>query len=373
MTDTFYERLDVDAGADQDEIAAAYREQVKEHHPDVSDAPDATERFTHISEAYDVLSDPVERRRYDRLGHESYRELSGAPTDRSDRGDAHRDTSGGQRRRDADTTSSAGGGPRTGHRTGTQRESQSSQRRTARGQSNRRDGTRRERQRRRQTRGTTRPAGFWAAIAATDVGRRVRNSPVGPLLERLAQADWNRSRRTATAVRRNPAVVAVTRVVRRGRAVVSWIGSGFLDPISRAAGEYDAPLWLGVLRSFGSGRILERENAVLLGGAAMYAYPFLLWSLLPALEALASGVALGPIQLLLFTTLLVGSVLLSGFPNVGLLFFSSWGVVLPIILWRSDQHAVASALGAVVLVVCWLPFLHSVVVLELIRRERGFI
>ena len=72
MTETFYDVLGVDADATTAEIEAAYREQLKQTHPDVSDDEDAGERTQSLIEARDVLTDDDERARYDRLGHESY-------------------------------------------------------------------------------------------------------------------------------------------------------------------------------------------------------------------------------------------------------------------------------------------------------------
>jgi curved DNA-binding protein CbpA len=82
---TFYDVLGVDADADRETIQRAYRERVKEFHPDVSDHPNARERFKRITRAKTVLTDRRERKRYDRLGHEAYleRERSGQ-TDRED-------------------------------------------------------------------------------------------------------------------------------------------------------------------------------------------------------------------------------------------------------------------------------------------------
>ena len=48
-------------------IKQAYRKLAKQYHPDVNDSPDAAERFREITEAYDTLTDPDRRRRYDRL------------------------------------------------------------------------------------------------------------------------------------------------------------------------------------------------------------------------------------------------------------------------------------------------------------------
>jgi curved DNA-binding protein len=64
----FYEILGVSRTATQDEIQRAYRKLARANHPDVNKDPGAEERFKEISEAYDVLSDPETRRRYDAFG-----------------------------------------------------------------------------------------------------------------------------------------------------------------------------------------------------------------------------------------------------------------------------------------------------------------
>jgi curved DNA-binding protein len=58
----------VGRSASQDEIQHAYRKLARQYHPDVNKDPSAEERFKEISEAYDVLSDPDQRRRYDAFG-----------------------------------------------------------------------------------------------------------------------------------------------------------------------------------------------------------------------------------------------------------------------------------------------------------------
>jgi curved DNA-binding protein len=64
----FYEILGVARSASQDEIQRAYRKLARKYHPDVNKDPEAEERFKEISEAYDVLSDPDTRKRYDAFG-----------------------------------------------------------------------------------------------------------------------------------------------------------------------------------------------------------------------------------------------------------------------------------------------------------------
>jgi curved DNA-binding protein len=64
----FYEILGVAPNASQDEIQRAYRKLARTYHPDVNSDPVAEERFKEAAEAYNVLSDPAMRRRYDAFG-----------------------------------------------------------------------------------------------------------------------------------------------------------------------------------------------------------------------------------------------------------------------------------------------------------------
>ena len=66
----FYEVLGVARSATPEEIRRAYRKLARTYHPDVNHDPGAEERFKEVSEAYDVLSDPETRRRYDSFGHD---------------------------------------------------------------------------------------------------------------------------------------------------------------------------------------------------------------------------------------------------------------------------------------------------------------
>ena len=68
----YYEVLGVDRGANPDQIKQAFRRLAMKYHPDrhATNKKEAEEKFKEISEAYEVLSDPGKRSRYDQHGHE---------------------------------------------------------------------------------------------------------------------------------------------------------------------------------------------------------------------------------------------------------------------------------------------------------------
>jgi curved DNA-binding protein len=74
----YYEALGVSRTADADELQEAYRRLARRYHPDVNKDPGAEERFKEVNEAYQVLSDPDTRARYDRFGPDFRRIPEGA-------------------------------------------------------------------------------------------------------------------------------------------------------------------------------------------------------------------------------------------------------------------------------------------------------
>lgn len=75
----YYEVLGVSRDASENNLKSAFRNLARKYHPDVSDAPDAEEKFKEINEAYGVLSDSDKRAAYDRFGHQGVRGPSGGP------------------------------------------------------------------------------------------------------------------------------------------------------------------------------------------------------------------------------------------------------------------------------------------------------
>jgi molecular chaperone DnaJ len=76
----YYEVLGVRRDAGEGEIKKAFRRLARELHPDVSEAPDAEERFREAVEAYEVLSKSETRQLYDRFGHAGLRSGGFRPT-----------------------------------------------------------------------------------------------------------------------------------------------------------------------------------------------------------------------------------------------------------------------------------------------------
>ncbi|MFH2059465.1 MAG: J domain-containing protein [Pseudomonadota bacterium] len=80
----YYKTLDVDRKADNREIKKAYRKLARKCHPDVNQNDSAAaQKFSDLNEAYEVLSDPEKREKYDQLGSQwqSHQRNDGRPED----------------------------------------------------------------------------------------------------------------------------------------------------------------------------------------------------------------------------------------------------------------------------------------------------
>jgi curved DNA-binding protein len=80
----YYQTLGVNRDATGEEIKKAFRKLARKHHPDVNpNDPQAEERFKDVNEAYQVLSDPEKRQKYDQFGSQwkQYQSSGGQPED----------------------------------------------------------------------------------------------------------------------------------------------------------------------------------------------------------------------------------------------------------------------------------------------------
>jgi curved DNA-binding protein len=112
MARDFYEVLGLSRDADQSEIQRAYRKLARTLHPDVNKDPGAEERFKGLSEAYDVLSDPDQRKRYDAFGEDFRRVGADVDPDAYRRSRAYAGAGAGGER----SSGWGGGGPSGGFR-----------------------------------------------------------------------------------------------------------------------------------------------------------------------------------------------------------------------------------------------------------------
>ncbi len=68
MPGDYYDILGVDRNASKEDLKQAYRRLARKYHPDVNKEPGAEEQFKEINRAYEVLSEPETRSRYDQFG-----------------------------------------------------------------------------------------------------------------------------------------------------------------------------------------------------------------------------------------------------------------------------------------------------------------
>ncbi|QIO22997.1 J domain-containing protein [Haloarcula sp. JP-L23] len=307
MTETFYDVLGVPTDATTDEIEAAYRERLKETHPDVSDADDAREVTQALVEARDVLVDEAARERYDRLGHEAYvrHESSVAESDvaAAARRAGYAESEGGQTESsDASSTASDAGDPRQRARERAERERRASER--VRADREERTGTKRGDDGR-TARADSDPTGGWSADT---------DAPGGYAGAGETSA-WTAT--SSYAVREN------------------------VQPGPR----YE--------------RLVPTGRELTLLGLTFALYPVLLFSALVPAFPLFVNLVLG-----VCLVLVVGY--LQSVPNVAILVFGIWSLLTPLVLlWVNVSFF--SLLGVVALCGTWLPFGFSILTYSVLR------
>lgn len=309
---TYYDVLDVPTDAAADEIRDAYRERLKEAHPDLSDDDDASERTRRIVRARDVLTDEAERERYDRVGHAEYVGDGESDVDAADVSDA---AAAARRAGWADTGSSG--------ETASEGEEWS-----------RTDGRRRARDRRRRERAA---------------GERVANDASGSATSERGATDAASTEGGGSA-----GAAAATTAAGVGAGTAS--GSGSAWAWNRRDG-------FSVRREHDSGRRRRRpvptRASLTLGATTFVLYPLLLFSaLFPPFPLLVNAVV-G-----LCTILVVGY--LQSRPGVGVFVFGSWSLLIPA-AFVSLGVPLTGLVGIAALSGTWLPFGLSTVTLLLVR------
>jgi len=337
MTETFYDRLGVAPDATTEEIETAYRAAIKEVHPDVSDAADASERTKRLNRAKRVLTDEEERARYDRVGHAAYTDDGPSPS--TPDGSATTDRSGDERT-DPSTSGRRSSGRRSRHRS----------RRRARSS---------DRERRRRD-----------ARNATDDGRgangddeRVSGGTGGPS-ETNASAGASGATRSRTDSRGpswQSGSVGQSRSARRQAAAsgpdgpnVDWSWNSWNPREAWAVRQGEATRGLHPARLFPTGQSL------VLVVSTIFCYPFFVGSVLFPPFPLVARLTV------LLCTLFMFAYLLS-IPEVAILVYGFWSVVgtLGLLLWPGVS--LLSLLGVVVVTATWVPLGLSVLTFEILR------
>jgi molecular chaperone DnaJ len=312
MTETFYEVLGVSTDASTAAIEAAYRERLKETHPDVSDAADAGEATQRLIEARDVLTDEDERARYDRLGHDAYiaGESDAADDDGGDAAEAPRH---------AGYDGSASAGDRT---------EASADRSTAR--TNARERARRERAARDRV---TEDRRSTAATASNDDQSADATGETATASE--ADSTWH-SGATATS----------------GFSDNSGSGATWSSSSAYSVRQTDTP-------SRGSLLEMPTGRGLTLFAITFALYPVMLFSaLLPAFPLwvnLTIGVC---------TLFMIGY--LQSEPTIAIMVFGSWSLTTTVLLVTLNISAF-SLIGALALSGTWLPFGLSLLTASVLR------
>jgi len=316
MTESFYDVLGVAEDATTDEIETAYRERLKETHPDVSDDDDAGQATKTLIEARDVLVDEDERARYDRLGHDAF--VGDGPSVA---------TEASERDRESDTRASdsgAGGGA-------SQSRSRREQRASQRVRQERRRAREARQKRRQQAQQNSAESDATASADATDAGT---------------------DRTTSTGNRQ---------AADRDRAAASTTGrpGAATDSTSATASGNTYSVREDVATSTSHGPLLPQGEQLTLLAIFFALYPVLLFSaLLPAFPSFVN-VVLGACTLMTI-------IYLQSMPRVSLLVFGGWSG-LSVVGLGVFGVGYLSAFGLVVLAATVLPFGFSVLTAAALR------
>lgn len=273
MEKSYYDLLGVSEDASTSDIERAYREKLKETHPDVSDEDDASERTKGLIEAKETLTDPDERDRYDRLGHENYVSVESATAT-----DATSDST-----TDSGPSSTTGtGGSSTAGNVGTDQDGSdwtASSAGSTSGTSTSSSGTN---------------GGSWAKANGSGGQASTKGTTTG--------AAWNT--RAQTTSQKDSSEAGTDRAWNRQRAYQVERGDDALR----------------------FGRVLSSQRALVLLGSTFVVYPVLLFGALDETFPL-------PVNLTVAMCVVLVVAFLQTFPEVGIVMFGAWTLLLPIMLF----------------------------------------
>ncbi|MFC6755434.1 MULTISPECIES: J domain-containing protein [Haloarcula] len=310
MTETFYDVLGVAEDATTDEIESAYRERLKETHPDVSDDEDAGQATKRLIEARDVLVDEDERARYDRLGHDAY-VGDGAPAER----DATAETSG----HDTDSDAGSNGTGTSASQSRARREQRASER------------VRRERRRAREARQRRRDAAREERTGTDDTDTSTASTSTSA---------------TGTARNRETTPTGGPRAAATDTTSATATGSTYSVRENVATPTSHGPL-------------LPRGRQLTLLGIFFALYPVLLFSaLLPAFPPF--------VNVILSACTLLTIMYLQSMPRVALLLFGGWSAISVVGLGLFGVGYV-SPVGLIVLLGTIIPFGFSILTAAALR------
>ncbi|QCW03623.1 J domain-containing protein [Natrinema pallidum] len=323
MGETYYDVLDVDPDASQDEISAAYRERVLETHPDHSDDPDASERFQRVMTAKSVLMDETERARYDRLGHEAYVDLGdGAATD---------DSSDASARSAAASSRTNGGRTSTGRETGATGGQTTNGRGTA--ESDTASGRTTANGRRTSERTDTEDTDGTKSHHARQRSKRRRQRA-----KRQAAAGWSFD---GTETARSSAETATS------SGATSDATTDATDTADPEETTYSVHDWNDEVDLEWDGPRIDQTAVISLGTAALL-YPLFVAASLTPLFSLPVNAVVAACTLALIGYLLT-------MPRIAAVTFGVWSVLFPVGIVRFESVELLSLFGLLALAFAWIP------------------
>ena len=346
MGETFYDVLGVGVDASQSEIEAAYRERVKETHPDLNDAADARDAFQRVQTAEEVLGDPDERARYDRLGHASYTSHFGA----TEVGGGGRWDAGTDRRAERDA---GGDGSRGSDGFGFDAGAHDRTRDASTGDAGRSNASRRSYDvsdgHDDDSTGASASAGGTGTASTTGAGATGAGAAGGESSSTASAAGSGFGDPTDGRHWRERKRARSKAAQRDGRSATEGDGGGYSvhdwdeDDLDTSRTPYR----------------LQGSEAVVVG-IMFVLYPFVAFSAITPQFSLAVNVTVAACALLLTGYLLT-------MPRIAIYVFGAWSVIAPLAFLTFPALELASLLGVVVLAGTWIPFGYSVAFMRVLR------